>query len=248
MKFAIQNHAFWKSTKNANMSFSRNEKNQNVIFWLQTFFQNLICRKVFNSKSNAYFFQSKIWRVVKPLNQNLTRCEILVSKSDALENFNSKSDKFENFFPEIWFYLVFQILTEWWYLLTTLIPTYFKEENQKTMRVIVSCQMDNWKLPHVNSTLNVWGIALWQHTIFTEVTNRTVWSIKHSRSAVFLKIHLCENERKRSLYRLPSIFSNVFVWATRRRAMERSWHLHSMYPILAAGRYLPQSWHLFSAM
>ena len=52
--------------------------------------------------------------------------------------------------------------------------------------------MYNWKLPHVNSSLNVSGIALWQHTIFTQVTDRTLGSIKCNRSAVFLKIHLCE--------------------------------------------------------
>ena len=43
-----------------------------------------------------------------------------------------------------------------------------------------------------------------------------------SRSAVFLKMHLCENNRKRTLVRIPSIFSNVFVRATRRRAMEEA--------------------------
>ena len=44
-------------------------------------------------KSNALlFFQSKIVRVVKLWNQNLTRCENFVSKSAALENPNSKSD------------------------------------------------------------------------------------------------------------------------------------------------------------
>ena len=52
--------------------------------------------------------------------------------------------------------------------------------------------MYHWKLPHVNSSLNVWGIALWQHTISTQVTDRTLWSIKCSRSAVFLKKHLSE--------------------------------------------------------
>ena len=66
-----------KAAKMQNMSFSRSKMNQNVIFWMQTFFQNLTCPKIFNSKSNAlYFFQSKIWRFVKLLNQNLTRFEI----------------------------------------------------------------------------------------------------------------------------------------------------------------------------
>ena len=107
-----------------------------------------------------------------------------------------------------------------------------------------SHQMYSWKLPTIKSSHNVWGIALWQHTIFTEVTDRTLWSIKCSRSEVFLKIHLCENKRKRFLFRIPTIISNAFVWATRRGAMERSWHLHSIYSFLAVGHYLPQSWHL----
>ena len=109
------------------------------------------------------------------------------------------------------------------------------------MRGIVSRQMDNWKLPHVNSSLNVWGMPLWHHTIFTEVTDRTLWCLKCSRSALFLKEHLWDNKRKRSLDRILSIFSIVFVWATTRRAMERSWHLHSLYPILARGRCLIKS-------
>ena len=32
--------------------------------------------------------------------------------------------------------------------------------------------------------------------------------------------------------------------STRRSAIERSWHLHNIYPILAAGCYQPRSWHL----
>ena len=112
------------------------------------------------------------------------------------------------------------------------------------MRVIVSRQMNNWKLPYVNSSRHMWGIPFWQHTFFTEVTDRTLWNIKCNRSAVFLKIHLCENKRKPSSVRILSIFSNVFVWATRKRVMERNWYLHSIYPILNAGRYLPKSWNL----
>ena len=77
------------------------------------------------------------------------------------------------------------------------------------MRVIVSRQMDTWKLPHVNSPLNVWGIPLWQYTFCTEVLDRTLWSKKCRRSAVFFEIHLCENKRKRSLVEFLSVFSNV---------------------------------------
>ena len=77
-----------KARKMQNMSLSRSKENQNVIFWMQTIFQKLTCRKIFNSKHNAlYFFQPKIRRVVEPLYQNLTRFENFVSKSDALEQF-----------------------------------------------------------------------------------------------------------------------------------------------------------------
>ena len=81
-------------------------------------------------------------------------------------------------------------------------------------------QTYNWKMPHLILSLNVWWIELRQHTIFTVVTDKTLWSRKCSRSAVFLKKHLCGNKRKRSLVRFLSIFSNVFVWASRRRAIE----------------------------
>ena len=104
--------------------------------------------------------------------------------------------------------------------------------------------MYNWNLPHVNSLRNVWGLAIWQDTFFTLDTDRSLWSIKCSRSAAFFKIRLCENKRERSLVRILSVFSNLFVWATRRKTMERSWYLHSIYPTLSAGRYLPQSWNL----
>ena len=43
-----------------NMWFSRRKENQNVIFRMQFFFQNVTSRNFFNSKSNAlYFFNSK---------------------------------------------------------------------------------------------------------------------------------------------------------------------------------------------
>ena len=70
-----------------------------------------------------------------------------------------------------------------------------------------SRQMHNWKLPHVNSPLSLWEKPSWQHTIFTEVMDRNLSSIKSSRLAVFLKLNLCENKRKRTLVKIPSIFS-----------------------------------------
>ena len=65
------------------------------------------------------------------------------------------------------------------------------------------------KLPHVSSLPKVWGIALWQHAKFTEVMERTLWSIKTGRSAVFFNTHLCENKTKSSSNRTPSNFSIV---------------------------------------
>ena len=110
-----------------NMSFSRSKKYQNVIFLDANIFQNLTCRKIFNSKSNAlYFFQFKIWRVVKTSKQNRRVVKILYHNLTSFKTFSTNSD----------IYIVFQFLTDWWYLLPTLLPTYFKEEKKKTMRVM----------------------------------------------------------------------------------------------------------------
>ena len=74
------------------LSFSRNKMNPNLFFWMQTFFQNLTSRKIFDSKSNAlYFFQTKMWRVVKLLNQNLTRCIFLFQNLTRCNFLYSKS-------------------------------------------------------------------------------------------------------------------------------------------------------------
>ena len=187
---------------------------------------------------NLLFF--KIWRVVKILIQNLTRCKIFWFKIWRVGKFLFQNlTSFKTFSPRSDFLLFFRFgLND---------DIFFQRQYQhilKTMRVIVSRQMDNWKLPHVNSSLNVWGKPFWQHTFFTEVTDRFLWSIRCSKSSVFLEIHLCENKRKRSSVRILSIFSNFFVWATRRRVMEKNWYPHSIYPILNAGRYLPKSWNL----
>ena len=250
------------------MRILRGKLNQNVFFLVQILFQNLrfkisfffkivllknkfflkICRIVkllIQNLTRSFFFSTisdalknseiKIWRVVKILFQNLMRQIFLIQTPTSFETFSPKSD----------FYLIFEVLTEWWYLLLTLIPKLFQRGELKDNACYsLSRQMYNWNLPHVNSLRNVWGIAIWQDTFFTLVTDRSLWSIKCSRSAAFFKIRFCENKRKHSLVRILSVVSYVFVWATRRRTMERSWHLQSIYPILAAERYLPQSWHL----
>ena len=80
--------------------------------------------------------------------------------------------------------------------------------------------MGNWKLPHVNSSLNVWGIVLWRHRIFTEVRDRTLRSIKCSRSAVFSKkTHFWRKKRKRSLLRILSMFFNVFCVSYKKKSV-----------------------------
>ena len=173
------------------------------------------------------------------------RCEIFVSKSDALKNFILKSDHNWDVFSEIWFLSCF-LGSDWMMIFSVnLNANLFQRGELKDNACFgFSLQMYNWKLPHINSSLNVWGVAIWQHSFFKEVTDGTLWSIKCSRSTVFLKIHLCKNKRKRSLIRVSSFFSNVFVWARRRRAMGRSWLLHSIYPILPAACYLSKSWRL----
>ena len=65
--------------------------------------------------------------------------------------------------------------------------------------------MYNWKLPHVNSSLNLWGIALWQHTILTVFTDWALRNLKRNRSAVFPKIRLCENKRESSFFEFNRI-------------------------------------------
>ena len=190
------------------------------------FFKIVLLKNIFFFKvmlfKNIIFF--KIWRVVKILIRNLTHCR----------NFSPKSD----------FYLVLQVLTEWWFFLSTLIPTSFKEENQKSMYIIDLVARWTTESLHTSIRLSMCEEHHYDNTLFSQKLRTELWSIECSRSAVFLKKRLCENKTKRSLVRILSIFSNVFVWATRRRAMERSWNLHSIYQILAAGRYLPKSWHL----
>ena len=83
---------------------------QKTFFLKNKFLKNLARRKIFNSKSDAlYKIDFRIWHVAKILIQNLTRCK----------NFSPKSD----------FCLAFEVLTEWWYLLSMLTPTSLKEEN-----------------------------------------------------------------------------------------------------------------------
>ena len=104
---------------------------------MQTFFQNLTCPKFFNSKSNAlYFFQSKIWRFVKLLIK-IWRVFKFFFKIWRVRKIEFKIWEVLKFFsPKCGFYLVFQVLTEWRYSLSTLTTPYFKEGNWSTMFVV----------------------------------------------------------------------------------------------------------------
>ena len=159
--------------------------------------------------------------------------KILIQNLTSFKTLSPKSD----------FYLVFNVLTEWWYLLWTLLTIYLKRriERQCVLKTMPDGQLEAAWRQFVSQSVR--NSIMTTHN-FHRSLDRTLWSKNYSRSAVFLRIHLCENKSERSLVRSPSIFSNAFVWARRRRVIEKSWHLHSIYPILAAGRYLQQSWHL----
>ena len=95
---------FKKAAKMQNMSFWRSKMNQNVIFWMQTFFQNLTRPNFFNSKSNTlYFFQSKTLRFVKLFNRNLMRYEFFFQNLTRRKNWIQNLTIFKILFSEIWF-------------------------------------------------------------------------------------------------------------------------------------------------
>ena len=142
--FFIQNHCFQKNflfrlalficaRKTQNLPILCGKLNPNVSFCVQRFFQDILFINIFVFKN--MLFKKKFPRKLF-LTQNLTRCKVFNSKSDALKILIQSLTSFKTFSPKSCFYLVFQVLTEWWCLLSTLIPTYFKENNQETMRVI----------------------------------------------------------------------------------------------------------------
>ena len=80
LKFVL----FKNARKTQNLRILLGKLNQNVIFCVQKFFQNLLPK--FNFFSKIMFFKNiflKIWRVVKILIQNLTRCKKFISKFDT---------------------------------------------------------------------------------------------------------------------------------------------------------------------
>ena len=103
--------------------------------------------------TSCVFLKRKKWRVQFDFGNVIlsipkpTRCKLFKSKSDVYWNFSFKIWRVKKIEFEIWhflkfssansdFYLLFQVLTEGWYFLSTLITTYFKGENWTTMSVI----------------------------------------------------------------------------------------------------------------
>ena len=63
---------------------------------------------------------------------------------------------------------------------------------------------------HTSIRLSMCGDYHYDNTMFSHKLRTDLWSIKSSRSAVFLKIHLCEKKTKRSLVGIFSFLCNVF--------------------------------------
>ena len=72
--------------KTLKLRILRGKMSENVIFCAQRFFKNLLFKNIFLFKIMLFIkiFFFTIWRVVKSLIENLTRCKIFISKSDAL--------------------------------------------------------------------------------------------------------------------------------------------------------------------
>ena len=102
--FQLKILPFKKAPKMQNMSFSRSKMKQNLIFWMETFFQNLTRPNFFNSKSNTlYFFQSKTLRFVKLFNRKLTRFELFFQNLSRWKNWIQNLTIFKILFSEIWY-------------------------------------------------------------------------------------------------------------------------------------------------
>ena len=169
---------------------------------MQTLFQNLTRREIFKLKSDAlYKFQSKIWRVVKNVFQ----------KSDALENFNANCDKFRNFFSGSWFLSCFSGF-----------------DGMMLTSVNVNTNLF-WRREVKDNVCYRFGYGCTTESCHKSIHrsmceekryDKTLWSKKSGRSAVFLKINLCENKRKRTLARILFFFFNFLCEQQEERSKE----------------------------
>ena len=162
-----------------NISFSWSKMNQKVTFCLQNFSKTWHVQIFFNSKSNALLFFSI---------QNLTPCRTFWSKSNAYWNSFLKIWRVRKIEFKIWevlkffcpkceFHLVFQVLTDWRYFLSTSITPYFEDEKWTTMFVVVlvtrsrtgSCQTSNrlsMVVKLLNEKLTCCVFFKWKHDPF----------------------------------------------------------------------------------
>ena len=109
--------------KTENMRILPGKLNKNVSFCAQFFFEIMLFKKIFFLKIWRFvFFQSKIGRVVKLWNQNLTRCEIFFLKIWNVRKFQLKIRKvLKLFLRNLIFILLFRFWRKW-YLPSVLIP------------------------------------------------------------------------------------------------------------------------------
>ena len=147
---------FKTARKMKNMSFSRSKKNQNVIFLHANIFQNLTCRKVFKSNSNALFFKIQNLTGCIFSFQNLTRCENFKSKCDALSKFQFKNWQASKLsLPNLIFILFLRFWRRMISSVNAITNFFWSGELKDKACYRFSRQMDNWMLPRVNSSLNV---------------------------------------------------------------------------------------------
>ena len=66
-----------------------------------------------------------------------------------------------------------------------------------------------------------------------------MWNILLTGPPVILKIHHCENKRKRVRFWFPSIFSDHFVWAIRKKLLEGKTLRPAQNPLNSGGFTLP---------
>ena len=135
-----------------------------------------------------FFFQSQICRVVKLLNQNMTRFEHFISSSDALEKMNSKSVSFKVLISDIW------VLSCFWSSDWSKIFSFNVNNNlfwggklNDNVCCSFSRQMYNWKLPDVNSSLNGCNTFKWKSDVLCFLKMKK-WRVQYDFENVFFSI------------------------------------------------------------
>ena len=146
-KILLQNLTHNKVFYSKLCSLKKHKKSKSCRFWRVNWtktwlFESKLFFKVWHLEKIQFKLQRvvkiwiKIWRFVKFFKWTQTRWKNSKSNYDKLWNFNSNSDTLYSLPLKSDFYLVFQVLIEWWYLLSKLKSTEFEGEKWKTMSVI----------------------------------------------------------------------------------------------------------------